>query len=369
MAGMQRFVTYLYSYEGNEKLHNTGFAKVEIRGGQCRMEIHLKGAAPAGGASSIYLFSRDHDVIHAVEIGKMKFAGGSGDYRGVFSSNEIGGSPYNILDMKGIFIPIDATHMFASQWDETEIDQSRIKIWEPAGEAKQEGNIQERREPEDIQEKAEAPGGIRENAVTGAAKGTREKAAMGQPEEVQREAESTQTATAGQPGNVQETADSAGQEMPQETEDTAEQDVSVSATAIPLRAPDLTVVPQETLLDAFLRLQKGKQNVEVFETGKRQVSGIHIELRDIRELPKQHWNMGNNSFLLHGFFNYRYLLLGKKNERGKETIFIGVPGVYHNQERIMAALFGFPEFLPDRPAQTEGESKEIFGYWCHSIVG
>lgn len=327
MAGMQRFVTYLYSYEGSEKLHNTGFAKVEIRGGQCRMEIHLKGALPVGGASSIYLFSRDNDEIHAVEIGKMKFAGGSGDYRGVFSSDAIGGSPYRISDMKGVFIPIDDAHMFASQWDETEINRDRIRIWEPK---------------EEVQPEPQ----------------TREEAKTELSEDIPEEPETKE------PDNAQEE-----EQRPQEEENIKDQDVSVSATAIPLRAPDLEAVPQETLLDAFLRLQKGKQNVEVFETGKRQVSGIHIELRDIRELPRQHWNLGNNSFLLHGFFNYRYLLLGKKNERGKETIFIGVPGVYHNQERIMAALFGFPEFLPDRAAQKQDEPKEMFGYWCHSILG
>ena len=36
MAGIQRFVTYLYLYEQDQKLRGTGFAKIEIRGEQCR---------------------------------------------------------------------------------------------------------------------------------------------------------------------------------------------------------------------------------------------------------------------------------------------------------------------------------------------
>lgn len=122
------------------------------------------------------------------------------------------------------------------------------------------------------------------------------------------------------------------------------------------------------------------------------MSGIHIELRDIRELPRKFWNLGNNSFLLHGFFNYHYLLLGKRTEGETETIFIGVPGVFHSQEHIMASLFGFSEFLPGRQreekanrelhevdsqeqllktlraAELQKKADSQFGYWCHFIM-
>ena len=42
MADITRFVTYLYYYDGNVKKYNAGFAKVEVRGGQCRIELHIK---------------------------------------------------------------------------------------------------------------------------------------------------------------------------------------------------------------------------------------------------------------------------------------------------------------------------------------
>lgn len=35
---------------------------------------------------------------------------------------------------------------------------------------------------------------------------------------------------------------------------------------------------------------------------------------------------------------------------------MGVPGIYQNQERVMAIIFGFPEFLPN-------EVENQFGYW------
>ena len=91
-----------------------------------------------------------------------------------------------------------------------------------------------------------------------------------------------------------------------------------------------------------------------------EISGIHMELKDLRELPKKYWYLGSNSFLLHGFFNYRHLLLGKvENESGRKW-FIGVPGIYQNQEKVLAAVFGFPEF---RQEKDTGVKTGQFGYW------
>ena len=36
---MKRFVTYLYQYENCLKVKNTGFAKIEVKNGQGRVEI------------------------------------------------------------------------------------------------------------------------------------------------------------------------------------------------------------------------------------------------------------------------------------------------------------------------------------------
>ena len=150
--------------------------------------------------------------------------------------------------------------------------------------------------------------------------------------------------------------------------------VTIKATEMPMRKFMNENAPlQESLQDSYLRLQKRIEDVDVFQTENMRICGIHIELRDIRELSKRYWYLGNNSFLLHGFFNYRYLFLGKKIAEDKETIFLGVPGVFSSQERVMAALFGFPEFLPENRVQFEqaqkqgNERQESFGYWCHSM--
>lgn len=55
MAGIKRFITYIYAYENGTKGINTGFAKVEIRGNECRIEVHLRGTPIRMGMDQVYL--------------------------------------------------------------------------------------------------------------------------------------------------------------------------------------------------------------------------------------------------------------------------------------------------------------------------
>lgn len=69
-----------------------------------------------------------------------------------------------------------------------------------------------------------------------------------------------------------------------------------------------------------------------------------IDLAQIRALKSPNWHLSTNSFLLHGFWNYGYLVLKKKLEEGKETHSLGVCGFFEKQEAVMAILFGFETF-------------------------
>jgi hypothetical protein len=95
-----------------------------------------------------------------------------------------------------------------------------------------------------------------------------------------------------------------------------------------------------------------------------QTSYQKVEIQDIRKLPKSNWNLCNNRFLLHGFFNYHYLMLKTLEMNGEKRQFLGIPGIYEQPERMMAMLFGFPEF--EAAAAVSSDSKDmtgVFGYW------
>ena len=95
-----------------------------------------------------------------------------------------------------------------------------------------------------------------------------------------------------------------------------------------------------------------------------------IQRKDMVCLPRCEWRHANNSFLIHGYYNYHHLILTVRDERLK----LGVPGVYHPQEEKAAESFGFPEFIPAEEldlklTDEEKNDREKFGYWCRDIRG
>lgn len=102
--------------------------------------------------------------------------------------------------------------------------------------------------------------------------------------------------------------------------------------------------------------------------GKERLQCRKIRRNDLGELARGEWKLANNSFLLHGYYNYHHLLL---IEEGDDCI-LGVPGIYHRRERQAAECFGFFEFreaegLPVTLSEQERNDYERFGYWCRKV--
>lgn len=93
-----------------------------------------------------------------------------------------------------------------------------------------------------------------------------------------------------------------------------------------------------------------------------------ISRQDIARLPRCEWRIANNSFLLHGYYNYHHLLFIEE----EEVLWLGVPGIYHEREETAAKTFGFPEFIKVSEEEVHLEEKEknkadAFGYWCRKV--
>lgn len=93
-----------------------------------------------------------------------------------------------------------------------------------------------------------------------------------------------------------------------------------------------------------------------------------IQRQDLSRLPRKEWRLANNSFLLHGFYNYHHLLYIEEDGE----IWIGVPGINHEKEKLAANHFGFTRFLRLMDVEIELSEEEIntyedFGYWCRQI--
>lgn len=92
---------------------------------------------------------------------------------------------------------------------------------------------------------------------------------------------------------------------------------------------------------------------------------LTIKPQDIGLLPREVWTYGNNSFLLHGYYNHRYLILARlTSPEGTARFLLGVPGHYYSSEKYMASMFGFPNFVLSK-MQPSGDDR--FGYWYTDI--
>lgn len=115
-----------------------------------------------------------------------------------------------------------------------------------------------------------------------------------------------------------------------------------------------------------VQMEEDREDEEYIEPSN--VTYEKIQRQELSRLPRREWRLANNSFLLHGFYNYHHLLYIE--EDGK--IWIGVPGIYHEKERMAANAFGFTEFrhLTDVSVELNEDEKNTyddFGYWCRQI--
>lgn len=337
MAGMKRFVTYIYAYEEEKKGSNVGFARIEIRGQDARIEIHLRGVYAASAACRVYLFQREAaggkeaTGVTGVLVGEMKLANGSGDGAVVLKGGRVGASPYGITEMEGLFFVIGEERILMSRWREGapfKVGLSGFQEWQP----------------EEPKEKTAEKGAA---AETAAQKEVREAAA----------AQSEQNSQTAAQGMAQDVPSGSGMETAAAGEETE----AIHVTELPMR----NLFPEYDWNAVWEELCREHKPAALFEEWDTQC--IQLELKDLRSLPKKYWYLGNNSFLLHGFFNYRYLVLGRTAE---ERWFLGVPGVYQRQERVMAAIFGFPEFFAAGPGGERRGGREPvnhFGCWVRYI--
>ena len=317
MAGMKRFVTYIYSYEEKKKAGNTGFAKIEIRGDECRLEIHLREVFTKQGACKVYLFREDDGNIEGVSLGEMQLRNGAGDFGVAFRISKIRNTPFHFNDFEGIFLLGEDGRIFMSRWKEGAPLQVCAECFHEWGEEKAETAA----EPPVKAEAAAEPAQVQKAEAAAYSR---------KPEDV-----------------PAQTASSTVIHFPKTEE-------NVTVTELPVR----NIFPRYDWEEIWKQLVANHPVSTPFSD--RGIVCAKIELKDIRELPKRYWYLGNNSFLLHGFFNYHYLVIGKIEEEEESRWFIGVPGIYQNQERVMAIIFGFPEFLPE-------PEENRFGYWYRFI--
>ena len=118
---------------------------------------------------------------------------------------------------------------------------------------------------------------------------------------------------------------------------------------------------------------EGKKVMGLSEDKWSQLWAIYPHIRPFRDereylsigpadfvlFPAASYKTVNNSFLLHGYYNYSHLILARMEKKGEMVYYIGVPGSFFEKEKQVAIMFGFESFeCAEEPAQA-GD----FGYY------
>ncbi len=406
MSEFKRWISYIYAYNGEIKGKNVGFAKIEARDGKCRLNISIKGAYGCDTRGlDVGLFVRRSGRPVRFSAGRMRICAGAGEFGETTRRDNLFESGYALADCGGLWItgPGKDT-LYLTSWEKDCLDIRDFLGDEAAARRQEEPPVyqKEMQSPEKEDKKAQemqAPQESREPVqtvyVTAAAmEAARSLAAspqfseaaatavqpqlriidvIRQPagrsisveraaamEQASRQPAAGRPAVGGQPSAAEgqlavggRPAEPAGERKAAEREP-AEQAAGSSRAA---QKQELDQLPQPGLWESLCRYYP-KTAPELRREG---IELLQIRPADLRYLPRRLWHFGSNSFLLHGYYHYRHLVLGRTVQEGRPEYILGVRGTRDNRESFSAGLFGFGNFLP---ADEDGYE----GYWYTRIT-
>lgn len=104
--------------------------------------------------------------------------------------------------------------------------------------------------------------------------------------------------------------------------------------------------PEEELLEECLEPQPDKWEVikkkyPILYPFKGQGPYVSIKPVDLQLLNNKYHHLSNNSYLMHGFYQYRHMILGEYSQAQETAFYVGVPGEFVKKEQNSAAMFGF----------------------------
>lgn len=308
---MKRFIRYLYEYEGNQKKRNVGFVKVEQDGKETTISVHGKGLCGKSNENiSCYLIKLDSEMGNILFVPAGEIQIGMISCGGCFCyTEELIGDGYGKKEQS------------VGQTCEKKDDICGLGLGDP---------------------KEAFYVALWNEEMYGDLDIARAK--------VFQEFDSDKTA--GESKSIKSIDEKEAEVETQFGDDEETENLEEE---------------QETVEESSEKkdLKKDDRDIDL-QNFRRQI--MKIQRGEISILPRCEWKLANNNFLLHGYYNYRHLVLIDEGNQLK----LGVPGIYHEREARAAATFGFPEFIAEADVNVTLEPQERnenqqFGYWCRQV--
>lgn len=84
-----------------------------------------------------------------------------------------------------------------------------------------------------------------------------------------------------------------------------------------------------------------KKKYPILYPFKGQGPYVSIKPVDLQLLSPRYHSLNQNSYLMHGFYQYRHMILGEYTQEKGTFFYVGVPGEFVKKEQTSAAMFGF----------------------------
>ena len=387
MAEYRRFISYMYLYEDGKKTINSGFVRVESRDGQCRVSVHMTGIYGSENSSyRVYMLIRESGGYIGIAVEELTIRQQSGNMELVMDSEHLMGTEYGLSRISGMVLLGENGRIYGTRWDDEPLETDKFVNGEQFsgilvrfGDRDGDEAVSESMDVEGI---ARDSGNIAENeAGTADSYNLRE---LAQQDSIQRADENPLIPEEKLilEANWENAVELKNTEK--DSSENAEKPMMVASDAVLEETEPLQELQQaqERPMNAYDLLMSQLPQMYPFEDDSV-AACVRLELQDIGRMPMPCWIYGSNSFLLHGYYCYRHLILAKverkrekeesdksdannayntNSEAGPEIVYLmGVPGIWQHRERYMASMFGFRKF---RPVSRENQGSGAFGYWC-----
>lgn len=377
----QRLVSYIYSYPEGVKGRNAGFAKALVHQGQFKLNISLRGVkTDSPEMFGIYMMVTDGGY-RLIKLGECLVKMGQMEYSGIFNPDNINETGYGFKDICGLAVAREDARYdcMMSMWKDEDVTPDMLVFsgMDAKKQAEAEIVIKERMRQSDEEEKRQetAESSVVRQEMAGYNAARRERG---------------QSESGGQQPVQSESAMLAGKSEMVQTKQIVEEEQQIVQTKQAEVAAESVTMPENikadgaaakihaetqhlqqkahranaTQTDPFEKLFVRADYIDAFDDDYF-YDCIEVSPEKLKCFNQNEIDIAGNSFLLHGYYNFRHILFGRVRDNLDNTkYFIGVPGMYCNRERYMASMFGFNNF---KKSHRSDYANPYFGYWYQEI--
>ncbi|MCM1058106.1 MAG: hypothetical protein NC517_10940 [Firmicutes bacterium] len=411
-----RKIKYLDYCENGERVRGGGFLKLEVSGNRLKLELTVKGVRGIRElAGDVILCGNSGEEV----LGKIQLTEGQGDFRHLCQIDDergrlAGSAGLTYDELTGIRIPLGEGREITCKWEASGQAAEEAAGKQAAGSVYGQGKARSTGEESaagggkaqaaeetagkqagtkaarvqaagtaygetkarNAEEESAAGGGKAQTVVERQGKAHRKETGKKETEkkETERVPELRGTEAAGSEGSAPHPAEASW--------DPRQREARMEGSALH-RAEAFQDSRQEEAHGEDPAPRRAKESAEsgeavpLLENKWQQLCAIypHIKpFRDQREylsigpedfvvFSSDSYKAAGNSFMLHGYYNYRHLILTREERRGEVIYYVGVPGNYYEREKQVAIMFGFESFeCAQEPAQSSD-----FGYYMMKV--